>query len=82
MLAMTSADQVRRVLLNAHRDDVVIEELDDGGALVRDTHLTVAADAGRFPVSETLSQCADLLAESGFAVALVRDQQGVYLNAQ
>jgi hypothetical protein len=83
MIAMTSADQVRRVLHNAHRD-LVIEELADGGAVVRDPRLAAAAanEGHRFPVSETLSQCANLLADSGFAIAMVRDQQGVYLNAR
>ena len=82
MLVMTSADQVRRVLQDAHHDDIVIEDLDDGGALVRDPHLTAADDVRRFPVSETLARCADLLADSGFAVAMVRDARGVYLNAR
>jgi len=35
----------------------------------------------RFPVSETLYRCADLLADSGFGIALLRDEDGVYLNA-
>ena len=82
MLAMTSADQVRRVLQDAHHDDIVIEDLDDGGALVRDPHLMIVDDVRRFPVSETLARCADLLSESGFAVAMVRDERGVYLNAR
>lgn len=82
MIAMSSADQVRRVLLDAQRD-LVIEELADGGAVVRDPRLSVAATDGQsFPVSETLTQCANLLAESGFAIAMVRDRQGVYLNAR
>jgi len=82
VIAMTSAEQVRRVLLDAHRD-LVIEELADGGAVVREASRSAAAsDARRFPVSETLSQCANLLADSGFAIAMVRDQQGVYLNAR
>lgn len=80
---MTSADQVRRVLLDAHRD-LVIEEQADGGAVVRDARLSAvpATDGSRFPVSETLSQCANLLADSGFVIAMIRDQQGVHLNAR
>jgi hypothetical protein len=38
-------------------------------------------DPRGFPVSETLYRCADLLADSGFVIVLVRDEDGVYLNA-
>lgn len=82
MLAMTSSDQVRRVLLDADHD-LVVEALDDGGALVRDTDVAdQPGPAEGFPVSERLARCADLLADAGFAVALVRDERGVYLNAR
>ena len=79
---MASAQQVRNVLLEEY-DDVIVEDQGDGSAVVRDA--TVATDAGAgargFPVSETLCRCADLLADSGFTIALVRDEDGVYLNA-
>jgi hypothetical protein len=82
---MTSAQLVRKVLLEEYRD-LTIEDLNDGGALVRDTSSSHAAAANDrrsgFPVSETLYRCADVLADSGFAVALLRDENGVYLNAQ
>jgi hypothetical protein len=81
---MSSAEQVRKVLLNEYRE-LTIEDLDDGGAVVRDTSTpqpATASETGGFPVTETLYRCADLLADSGFAVALVRDAHGVYLNAR
>jgi hypothetical protein len=82
---MTSAQRVRKVLLEEYRN-LTIEDLADGGALVRDASAAHAAPAnGRqsgFPVSETLYRCADVLADSGFAVALLRDEDGVYLNAR
>lgn len=82
MIAMTSADQVRRVLLDAQRD-LVVEEQPDGAAVVRDPQVVLASSDGRgFPVSDSLTYCANILADSGFAIALVRDQQGVYLNAR
>jgi hypothetical protein len=71
------------VLLEASHD-LVIEDQADGSAVVRDLSASVpgtGASAG-FPVSETLYRCADLLADSGFMIALVRDEDGVYLNAQ
>jgi hypothetical protein len=81
---MTSAQQVRRVLTEEYRD-LTIEDLDDGSAVVRVTEATDDAPANdgrtRFPVSDTLYRCADILADSGFAIALVRDEDGVYLNA-
>jgi hypothetical protein len=79
---MTSAQQVRNVLLDAS-DDLVIEDQADGSAVVRDPSAAMgAADASQgFPVSETLHRCVDMLADSGFVVALVRDEDGVYLNA-
>jgi len=79
---MTSAQQVRNVLLDEYRD-LVVEDLEDGSAVVRDTRgmVPAAAAARGFPVSETLYRCADLLADSGFVIALVRDEDGVYLNA-
>ena len=49
------------------------------GRYVRD--LPHGVSARSFPVSETLYRCANLLADSGFVIALVRDKDGVYLNA-
>jgi len=79
---MTSAQQVRNVLLEAYRD-LVIEDQADGSAVVRDATASVddASDSRGFPVSETLCRCADLLADEGFGVVMVRDEAGVYLNA-
>jgi len=79
---MTSAQQVRNVLLEEYRD-LVIEDQADGSAVVRDVHASEgdAANPRSFPVSETLCRCADLLADSGFGIVLVRDEEGVYLNA-
>ena len=79
---MTSAQQVRSVLMDEYRD-LVIEDQDDGSAVVRDASAPAsgAGEPSGFPVSETLYRCADLLADSGFAIALVRDEGGVYLNA-
>lgn len=80
---MTSAEQVRSVLLNNYRS-LVVEDQGDGSAVVRDATAPQAAqrDPRTFPVSETLYRCADFLAYSGFAIVLVRDKNGVYLNAQ
>jgi hypothetical protein len=80
--AMTSAQQVRNVLLEEYRD-LIVEDQEDGSAVVRDARATTSAqdDPLGFPVSETLYRCADLLADSGFIIALIRDEDGVYLNA-
>jgi hypothetical protein len=75
---MTSAQQVRNVLHEEYRD-LIIEDQQDGSAVVRDACAPV--QEGGFPVSETLYRCADLLADSGFVIVLVRDKNGVYLNA-
>lgn len=75
---MTSAQQVRNVLSEEYRD-LIVEAQDDGSTVVRDANAT--DDTRGFPVSETLCRCADLLADSGFVIALVRDEDGVYLNA-
>ena len=79
---MTSAHLVRNVLSDEYRD-LIVEDLDDGSAVVRDASAATSAvpDTRGFPVSETLCRCADLLADSGFVIALVRDKDGVYLNA-
>jgi len=79
---MTSAQQVRNVLSEEYRD-LIVEDLDDGSTVVRDVSADASAtgDTRGFPVSETLCRCADLLADSGFIIALVRDEDGVYLNA-
>jgi hypothetical protein len=81
--AMTSAQQVRRVLLKDYRD-LVVEDVADGSAVVREPSVAASRpnDGRGFPVSDTLYRCADLLADSGFAIVLVRDERGgVYLNA-
>ena len=82
---MTSAQLIRNVLRDAYCD-LHIEDLSDGGAVVRDAsslqHAPTHGVQAGFPVSETLYRCADLLADSGFAVVLVRDDRGVYLNAR
>lgn len=82
---MTSAQLVRNVLLEDQHPDLVVQDHADGSAVIRDANTTLgsglAATSRGFPVSETLHRCADLLADSGFVVALVRDEQGVYLNA-
>jgi hypothetical protein len=79
---MTSAQQVRNVLSEEYRD-LIVEAQDDGSTVVRDaTAATSATEEPRgFPVSDTLCRCADLLADEGFVIALVRDKDGVYLNA-
>ena len=79
---MTSAQLVRNVLLEEYRD-LIVEDHADGSAVVREVASAPVAGAKvrSFPVSETLCRCADLLADSGFAIALVRDEDGVYLNA-
>ena len=79
---MAVAEQVRNVLSEEYRD-LIVEDLADGSTIVRDTNAapSAAGDTRRFPVSETLCRCADLLADSGFVIALVRDEDGVYLNA-
>ena len=79
---MASAQQVRNVLSEKYRD-LIVEDLDDGNTVVRDVRVATsdADDPRGFPVSETLCRCADLLADSGFVIALVRDADGVYLNA-
>ena len=78
---MSSAELVRKVLLNEYRE-LKIEDLADGGAVVRDTSASDGGATAGFPATATLYRCADLLADSGFAVALVRDEAGVYLNAR
>jgi hypothetical protein len=78
---MSSADLVRKVLLEEYRE-LKIEDLADGGAVVRDTSASNGGATADFPVTPTLYRCADLLADSGFAVALIRDEAGVYLNAR
>ena len=79
---MTSAQQVRNVLLDEYRD-LIIEDQADGSAVVRDVSAvgSLGHESRGFPVSETLNRCVNLLADSGFVVALVRDGEGVYLNA-
>jgi hypothetical protein len=76
---MTSAEQVRNVLSEEYHD-LVVEHQADGSTVVRDARTPQAQTRG-FPASETLYRCADLLADSGFIIVLVRDKDGVYLNA-
>jgi hypothetical protein len=82
-IIMTSAEQVRNVLDDCR--DMVIEDLDDGSAMVCHSVTTgervQAEDRRSFPVTEELHRCADLLADAGFVVALVKGERGVYLNA-
>ena len=79
---MASVEQVRNVLSAEYRD-LIVEDRADGSAVVRDARAATGAqaDARGFPASETLYRCADLLADSGFIIVLVRDKDGVYLNA-
>ena len=88
---MTSAEQVRNVL-DACRDlvlddcrDLIIQDLADGSAMVCHSmppaKLVASEDQRGFPVTKELYRCADLLADAGFVVALVKGKQGVYLNA-
>jgi hypothetical protein len=79
---MTSAQQVRNVLFEEYRD-LIVEDQEDGSAVVRDASMlpSLRDDPPAFLVSETLYRCADLLADSGFVIALVRDEDGIYLNA-
>jgi hypothetical protein len=76
---MTSVEQVRNVLSEEYRD-LIVEHQADGSTVVRDARAS-QADSRGFPASETLYRCADLLADSGFMIVLVRDEDGVYLNA-
>jgi hypothetical protein len=79
---MTSAEAVRNVLEDC--EDLVVEDLADGSAMVSHgtpLDLATAGDACSFPVTEELHRCADLLADAGFVVALVKGERGVYLNA-
>lgn len=76
---MTSVEQVRNVL-SAECRDLIVEHQADGSAVVRDARAS-QADSRGFPASETLYRCANLLADSGFIIVLVRDKDGVYLNA-
>ena len=80
---MTSAEQVRNVLDDCR--DFIVEDLADGSAMVchsvRPAALLEHEDQRSFPVTEELHRCADLLADAGFVVALVKGEQGVYLNA-
>lgn len=75
---MTNVQQVRSVLPEEYHG-LIVEDREDGSAVVRD--LSTSDDSRGFPVSETLYRCADILADSGFVIALVRDDDGVYLNA-
>src|SRR5881227_570402 len=87
-MSMTSAEQVRNVLDDCRDlviEDLAVEALADGSAMVchsrPSTALLDADDQRGFPVTEELHRCADLLADAGFVVALVRGERGVYLNA-
>ena len=80
---MTSAEQVRNVLDDSQ--DLVVEDLADGSAMVCHSMPPAGLSDDEFqrgfPVTQELHRCADLLADAGFVVALVKGEQGVYLNA-
>jgi hypothetical protein len=81
---MTSAEQVRSVLDDYQDldDDLIVEDLADGSAMVCHSDPLPEVDQASFPVTEELHRCADLLSDAGFIVALVKGERGVYLNAQ
>ena len=81
---MTNAELVRNVLEESVLDDtgadLVVEAVRDGSALVR--HDAAETPDEGFPVTEELSRAADALSEAGFVVALVKDDDGVHINAR
>jgi hypothetical protein len=81
---MTNAELVKNVLEESGLDDaggeLVVENVRDGSAVVRHD-LAEAPDEG-FPVTEELSRAADALSDAGFVVAMVKDDDGVYINAR
>ena len=81
---MTNAELVRNVLeesgLEGRGTDLVVEDVRDGSAVVR--HDAIETPDEAFPVSEELSRAADALSDAGFVVALVKDGDGVHINAR
>ena len=81
---MTNAELVRNVLdengLEVTAADLVVEDVRDGSAVVR--HDAVETPDEAFPVTEELSRAADALSDAGFVVALVKDEDGVHINAR
>ena len=81
---MTNAELVRNVLdesgLEEASGDLVVEDVRDGSAVVRHDALETSDEA--FPVTEELSRAADALSDAGFVVALVKDDDGVHINAR
>jgi len=51
------------------------------GLLAGASGVATIEDERSFPVTEELHRCADRLADAGFVVALVKGENGVYLNA-
>ncbi len=83
-MTMTDAESVRAVLeesgLEEASVDLVVEEVRDGSTTVR--HDLVEASDEAFPVTAELNRAADALSDAGFVVALVKDDDGVHINAR
>ena len=81
---MTNAELVRNVLdehgLEELGTDLVVEDVRDGSAVVR--HDAIETPDEAFPVTDELSRAADALSDAGFVVALVKDHDGVHINAR
>ena len=81
---MTNAQLVRNVLdesgLEETAADLVVEDVRDGSAVVRHDAADTPDEA--FPVTAELSRAADALSDAGFVVALVKDDDGVHINAR
>ncbi len=81
---MTNAELVRNVLdengLEETAADLIVEDVRDGSAVVR--HDIVETSVEAFPVTDELSRAADALSDAGFVVALVKDEDGVHINAR
>jgi hypothetical protein len=81
---MTNAELVKNVLEESGLDEaageLIVENVRDGSAVVRHD-LAPTPDEG-FPVTDELSRAADALSDAGFVVAMVKDDDGVYINAR
>ena len=81
---MTNAELVRNVLdesgLEETSVDLVVEDVRDGSAVVRHEAIDTLDEA--FPVTDELSRAADALSDAGFVIALVKDDDGVHINAR
>lgn len=81
---MTNAELVRNVLdeygFEEVASDLIVEDVRDGSAVVR--HDAVETPVQAFPVTDELSRAADALSDAGFVVALVKDDDGVHINAR